>query len=143
MAGKQIKIATWGSKPVAKFLEKLSTQTGADFIVVPFGGSGSTTKGYLAGDANTVFTITTRQNAIEEDKSTACFAFSENGDLGFRFVDAIVTVDATKKINEKLRAVISALSNQEDWKTKFSGTSTYVGPQHKPMFDEAVINFSK
>lgn len=142
MAGQQIKIATWGSDPVAKFLNKLGSDIGVDFIVVPFDGSGSTTKGYIAGDADTVFTITTRQGALEEDKETNCFAFSANGDLGFRFVDAIITVNASQEITKHLREVVAALRETAEWKDKFSGTSTYIG-NVQSMYDEAVINFSK
>ena len=83
MSGKQVKLATWGSEPVAKFLTTLGTTHNIDFVVVPFGGSSSTTKGYIAGDADTVFTITTRLTAIQEDSATACIAFSDEGDLGF------------------------------------------------------------
>jgi len=145
LKGKTVKIATWGSEPVAKFLGNLEDATGATFVVVPFGGSGSTTKGYLAGDADTVFTITTRQTAIEEDAKTKCFAFSSNGDLGFRFVDAIVTVRSDKMLTEKLRELIAMLSTEQSWLDKFSGTSTYVGGSTKniAMYKEAVVNFSK
>lgn len=142
LAGQQIKIATWGSEPVARFLTNLGSEIGADFIVVPFDGSGSTTKGYIAGDADTVFTITTRQSALEEDSATNCFAFSANGDLGFRFVDAIITVNANDVLTNELRDVVSALSNTNEWKDKFSGTSTYVG-NVQDMYEQAVENFSK
>lgn len=144
LKGKEIKIATWGSKPVAKFLDELESLTSAKFTVVPFGGSGSTTKGYLAGDADTVFTITTRQTAIEEDPNTTCFAFSEAGDLGFRFVDAIVTVRADQNTTDGLRLIVDLLSGQESWKDKFSGTTTYIGGSNKNlgMYKEAVKNFS-
>lgn len=143
--GQEVKIATWGSAPVAKFLENLEQTTGATFTVVPFGGSGSTTKGYLAGDADTVFTITTRQTAIEEDANTTCFAFSEAGDLGFRFVDAINTVWVDKNITTELRAIVGNLSMTPEWQDKFSGTRTYIGGTTKnlAMFEEAVENFSQ
>lgn len=145
MAGQQIKIATWGSEPVARFLNNLGSNIGADFIVVPFDGSGSTTKGYIAGDADTVFTITTRQTALEEDAKTNCFAFSANGDLGFRFVDAIITVDAEQALTDKLRELLALLRQKPEWQNKFSGTSTYVGGTDEvvEIFDQAVENFSK
>lgn len=143
MAGKQVKIATWGSKPVARFLSKLGSDLGIDFIVVPFEGSGATVKGYIGSDADTIFTITTKQNAILEDTATKCFAFSENGDLAFRFVDAIVTVNADKKLTVKLREIISMLREKPEWEEKFAGTVTYVGEDYLPMFEEAVANFSK
>jgi len=145
MAGQDVKIATWGSEPVAKFLTALGNEKNINFIVVPFGGSGSTTKGYLGGDADTVFTITTRQGAIEQDNATSCIAFSTDGDLGFRFVDAIATVNADKVTTNNIRNIVTELSTTQEWKDKFSGTVTYVGGTGKnvSMFDSAVINFSK
>lgn len=145
MSGKQVKLATWGSEPVAKFLTTLGTTHNIDFVVVPFGGSGSTTKGYIAGDADTVFTITTRLTAIQEDSATACIAFSDEGDLGFRFVDAITTVNADATITEQLRSTVATLSTSTEWLDAFSGTSTYVGgtEANVSMFNEAVVNFSK
>ena len=113
-----------------------------NFVVVPFSGSGSTTKGYLGMDANTVFTITTKQNALLEDKATTCYAFSEKGDLGFRFVDAIITVNANQNTTDDLRVIVDLLSEQQPWQDKFSGTSTYIGEGYLPMFEEAVVNFS-
>jgi len=145
MAGQDVKIATWGSEPVAKFLTVLGIEKDINFIVVPFGGSGSTTKGYLGGDADTVFTITTRQGAIEQDNATSCIAFSTDGDLGFRFVDAIATVNADKVTTNNIRNIVTELSTTQEWKDKFSGTVTYVGGTGKnvSMFDSAVVNFSK
>jgi len=142
MKGKTVKIATWGSDPVAKFLKNLGKQYKINFVVVPFSGSGSTTKGYLGMDANTVFTITTKQNALLEDKATTCYAFSEKGDLGFRFVDAIITVNANQNTTDDLRVIVDLLSEQQPWQDKFSGTSTYIGEGYLPMFEEAVVNFS-
>lgn len=143
MANKDVKIATWGSKPVQRYLEKLGKEHNINFIVVPYDGSGATVKGYIGSDADTIFTITTKQNAILEDTATKCFAFSENGDLAFRFVDAIVTVNADKKLTEKLRELISMLREKPEWEEKFAGTVTYVGEDYLPMFEEAVANFSK
>lgn len=145
MSGKDVKIATWGSEPVAKFLTALGNEKDINFIVVPFSGSGSTTKGYIAGDADTVFTITSRQGAIEEDGATSCIAFSAKGDLGFRFVDAIATVGADEKTTEYLRKVVTKLSATTKWNDKFSGSVTYVGgtTNNVSMFDQAVVNFSK
>ena len=145
MSGKDVKIATWGSEPVAKFLSALGAKHNINFVVVPFGGSGSTTKGYIAGEADTVFTITTRQGAIEEDSATSCIAFSADGDLGFRFVDAIATVGADSATTENLRGVVEKLSITTSWNDQFSGTATYVGgsASNVAMFEEAVVNFSK
>ena len=138
MKDKNVKIATWGSEPVARFLQSVG-----DFTVVPYGGSGSTTKGYLAGDADTVFTITTKQAAIEADPNTTCFAFSVNGDLGFRFVDAVVVVNPINGEVEKLRNKINQITLNEEWVSKFKGTTTYIGGEWVHMYDEAVVNFSK
>jgi hypothetical protein len=146
MAGNDVKIATWGSEPVAKFLTALSEEHGINFVVVPFDGSGTTTKGYVAGDADTVFTITSRQDAIKADNVTTCFAFSENDDLGFRFVDAIITVNADTALTDELRERVAKLSTQNEWLEMFTGTVTYVGgsrEEYLEMFDSAVINFSK
>jgi hypothetical protein len=145
MAGQDVKIATWGSEPVAKFLTVLGIEKDINFVVVPFGGSGSTTKGYIAGDADTVFTITTRQSAIEEDSATSCIAFSADGELGFRFVDAIATVGADTATTDGLRTLVGTLSNTAEWNDKFGGTVTYVGGTGANvfMFEEAVVNFSK
>lgn len=143
MVGQQVKIATWGSEPVAKFLNKLGSDFGIDFIVVPFDGSGSTTKGYIAGDANTVFTITTRQGALEADSATSCFAFSATGELGFRFVDAIITLDTPADITEYLRQDVERLKDTEGWKDKFSGTETYTTGDLESIYNQAVENFSK
>lgn len=142
MSGQKIKIATWGSDPVVKFLNSLGNDIGAEFVVVPYDGSGSMVKGYIAGDADTVFTIITRQVALEEDAQTTCFAFSETGDLKFRFVDAIITVNASIELQNKLKEIVSELSNTEDWKNRFSGMLTYVD-NNIDIFNTAVENFSK
>ena len=119
MSGKTVKIATWGSEPVAKFLKNLGAKHNVTFEVVPYGGSGSTTKGYIGKDADTVFTITSRQAALEEDTSTKCIAFSEKGDLGFRFLDAIITVNANEAFVNDLRSTVANLSNTAEWNDKF------------------------
>lgn len=146
MGGKTVKIATWGSEPVAKFLNNLGAKYDVNFVVVPYGGSGSTTKGYIGKDANTVFTITSRQSALEEDTSTKCIAFSEHGDFGFRFLDAIITVNANDALVNELRSTVTNLSNTDEWKSKFKGSVIYIGngtDKTINMFEEAVLNFSK
>ena len=113
---------------------------------MPYGGSGSTTKGYIGKDANTVFTITSRQSALEEDTSTKCIAFSEHGDFGFRFLDAIITVNANDALVNELRSTVTNLSNTAEWKSKFKGSVIYIGngtDKTINMFEEAVLNFSK
>lgn len=145
MNGQTVKIATWGSEPVAKFLTNLGAKYNVNFVVVPYSGSGSTTKGYVGKDANTVFTITSRQAALEEDGSK-CIAFSEKGELGFRFVDAIITINANYAFTEELRSTVTNLSTTTEWNDKFKGSVTYVGNgtnQTIDMFEEAVANFSK
>ena len=70
-----IKIATWGESPaVAKFLEDLGNANNVNFEIVPYDGSGATTRGYLGKDADTIFTIQTKQSKVEADGN--CFAFS-------------------------------------------------------------------
>ena len=145
MNGKTVKIATWGSEPVANFLKNLGAKHNVTFEVVPYGGSGSTTKGYIAKDANSVFTITSRQAALEEDGSK-CIAFSQKGDLGFRFLDAIITVNANDAFVNELRSTVKNLSTTTEWNDKFKGSVTYIGngsDKHINTFNEAVANFSK
>ena len=145
MSGQTVKIATWGSEPVAKFLTNLGAKYNVNFVVVPYSGSGSTTKGYVGKDADTVFTITSRQAALEEDGSK-CIAFSEKGQLGFRFVDAIITINANYALTNELRSAVTNLSTTTEWNSKFKGSVTYVGNgsnQTIDMFEEAVANFSK
>jgi hypothetical protein len=145
MSGQQVKLATWGSEPVANFLADLGSAHNIDFVVVPFDGSGSTTTGYIAGDADTVFTITSRQAVIQEDSSTRCIAFSSAGDLGFRFVDVITTVNTDVSITAQLRATTATLSKSVEWLDMFKGSTTYVGgtEDNLAIFNEAVLNFSK
>lgn len=148
MRGNTVKISTWGSSSVAAFMTDLSNETGIDFVVVPYDGSGSTVRGYLGGDADTVFTIVSRQTAIQEDASTSCFAFSANGDIQFQFVDAITTVNADTETVDHLRNVVSDLSVTEDWANTFAGTETYVLSEENQdrllkIFENAVYNFSR
>jgi len=142
MQGKTVKIATWGSESVSRFLTNLGQRLDISFKIVPFDGSGSTTKGYIAGDANTVFTITTRKSAIEEDSATNCIAFSTKGDLKCRFVDAIITINANKVTVDNFRNIVTELSSITAWQDKFNGSTTRVGGSNIDIFNEAVINFS-
>ena len=58
MVGTNIKVATWGESPaVTKFINNLASDLNATMTIVPYDGSGSTTRGYLGGDADTIFTI--------------------------------------------------------------------------------------
>ena len=121
MSGKTIKIATWGDSPVVKkFLDSL----GINFEIVPYGGSGDTVRGYLGKDADTIFTIQTKQSKVEADGN--CFAFSANGDLDFAFVDVIMGVNADHDMVKSWRKVVSELSTTEAWQSAFAGTATYV-----------------
>lgn len=143
MSGKTVKVATWGSDPVAKFLNEFGKTHNIDFIVVPFDGSGSTVRGYIGQDASTIFTISSKQNSILEDSNTTCFAFSEKNDINFRFIDAIVTINGSQELTSNLQKLVLELSQTQEWKDTFEGTKTYVGEEHFPMFVEAVKNFSK
>ena len=110
MSGQTVKIATWGDSPVIKkFLDSL----GINFEIVPYGGSGDTVRGYLGKDADTIFTIQTKQDKVEADGK--CIAFSANGDLDFAFVDVILSVNASNGALEEYRNVVKELSITEAW----------------------------
>ena len=114
MSGQTIKIATWGDSPVVKkFLDNYGTANNITFEIVPYDGSGATTRGYLGKDADTIFTIQTKQSKIEADGT--CFAFSANGDLDFAFVDVILSVNASNGALEEYRNVVKELSITEAW----------------------------
>jgi len=125
MSGQTIKIATWGDSPVIeKFIGDLGNANNISFKIVPYGGSGDTVRGYLGKDADTIFTIQTKQSKVEADGN--CFAFSANGDLDFAFVDVILSVNADKDSVHEYRKVVSELSTTEAWQSAFAGTATYV-----------------
>jgi hypothetical protein len=125
MEGDTIKVATWGESPaVNKFLADLGEANNITFEVVPYEGSGGTTRGYLGGDADTIFTIQTRQAKVEADGT--CFAFSAQGDLDFAFIDMILAVNASEDVVNNLRNVVTELAATEAWQTSFEGTVTYV-----------------
>ena len=114
MSGKTIKIATWGDSPVvSKFINNLGKANNITFEIVPYGGSGDTVRGYLGKDADTIFTIQTKQSKIEADGT--CFAFSANGDLDFAFVDVILSVNASNGALEEYRNIVKELSITEAW----------------------------
>lgn len=125
MRGKDIKVATWGESPaVSKFIDNLAVDLGSTLTIVPYDGSGATTRGYLGGDADTIFTIQTKQSKVEADGT--CFAFSADGDLDFAFVDVILSVNADTVAVDLYRKVVSTLAGSEAWTTAFEGTETYV-----------------
>ena len=125
MKGETIKIATWGDTPaVAKFIDNLSSKLNSSITIVPYDGSGATTRGYLGGDADTIFTIQTKQSKVEADGT--CFAFSANGDLDFAFVDVILSVNAKANVVSDYRSIVSKLSTSKEWLSSFYGTETYV-----------------
>lgn len=125
MSGETVKIATWGdSSAVNKFLDELGADNQVTFEVVPYEGSGGTTRGYLGGDADTIFTIQTRQSKVEADGT--CFAFSADGGLDFAFVDMILAVNASGDTVTELRNAVTELAATEAWQTSFEGTVTYV-----------------
>lgn len=144
MKGQDVKVATWGSKSIARFLDQLGKEIDVNFIVVPYDGSGSIVRGYLGNDASTAFTITSKQTALEEDNKTNCFAYSEKGDLKLRFVDAIITVDTEESVTIELNNLVATLSNNTEWKDKYLGSTTYTenSSQMLDIFNEAVKNFS-
>ena len=120
-----IKIATWGESPaVAKFLDDLGNANNVNFEIVPYDGSGATTRGYLGKDADTIFTIQTKQSKVEADGN--CFAFSSEGDLDFAFVDVIVAVNPENGAVEEFRNSVSKLSATEEWQSAFAGSAIYV-----------------
>ena len=125
MRGQDIKVATWGDSPaVSKFIDQLADSLESTMTIVPYDGSGSTTRGYLGGDADTIFTIQTRQSKVETDGT--CFAFSADGDLDFAFVDVILSVNADANTVSNLRNVVTEISASEAWTTSFEGTETYI-----------------
>lgn len=125
MKGKHINIATWGDSPaVSKFISNMGEDLGTHFEIVPYDGSGATTRGYLGGDANTIFTIQTKQSKVEADGT--CFGFSANGDLDFAFIDVILSVNADAHAVSQWRNLVETLSSTEAWTTAFEGTETYV-----------------
>ncbi len=125
MKGKHVKIATWGDSPaVEKFIDNMAKDLGAHFDIVPYEGSGATTRGYLGGDADTIFTTQTKQSKVEADGF--CFATSQTGDLDFAFVDVILSVNATDDNVKMYRQAVSELSQTDEWKSSFDGTVTYV-----------------
>lgn len=147
MSGQQVKISSWGSVPVSNYLNNLGNRFNIDFVVVPYDGSGSMVRGYIGGDADTIFTIASRQQSIEEDSNTSCFAFSETGELNFRFVDAIITVNADSKVTALLRSIVNDLKETAEWQNRFSGTVTYVDLNNNTdilkIYNESVVNFSQ
>jgi hypothetical protein len=120
-----VKIATWGESPaVSRFLENLGNENNVNFVIVPYDGSGATTRGYLGKDADTIFTIQTKQSKVEADGN--CFAFSGEGDLDFAFVDVLVAVNPENGALEEFRNTVSELITTEEWQSAFAGTETYV-----------------
>ena len=125
MSGKTIKIATWGESPaVTKFLNVLGKSNNINFKIVPYDGSGATTRGYLGKDADTIFTIQTKQSKVEADGN--CFSFSSKGHLDFAFIDVLLAVNPENGVVEDYRKAVLELSNTEAWKSAFAGTATYV-----------------
>lgn len=125
MDGMNVKVATWGDSPsVDKFLTNFGKANNVKFNIVPYEGSGGTTRGYLGGDADTIFTIQTRQAKVETDGT--CFAFSAEGDLDFAFIDVILSVNASSQAVTNYRNTVSELAKTEAWKTTFDGTVTYI-----------------
>lgn len=147
MAGETVKVATWGSDTMSRYIDKLSEERGVNFEIVPYDGSGAMTQGYIGRDANTVLTITTRQSTIEEDADTTCFAFSAAGDLDFAFVDAIVSLNATEAVTQQLRDAADAMLETTEFQEAFKGMSLKVATDDNQEqliadYETAVINFT-
>ena len=102
----------------------MSDDLGSEISIVPYDGSGATTRGYLGGDADTIFTTATKQKKVEADGT--CFATSQAGQLDFAFVDVILSVNASTDIVSQYRQVLWNVSQSDEWKSSFEGTETYV-----------------
>ena len=147
MSGETVQVATWGSDTMSRYIGKLSEQTGVNFEIVPYDGSGAMTQGYIGRDANTVLTITTRQAALEEDAGTTCFAISANGDLEYAFVDAIVSLNASEGTTQAMRDAATTMSETTAFLDAFKGMSLKVATSDNQdaliaEFETAVINFT-
>lgn len=147
MAGKTVKLATWGSDTTARFVAKLGEEKGINFQVVPYDGSGAITQGYIGRDADTALNITTRQAAMEEDTSTNCFAFSANGDLSLAFIDAVITLNASDEVTAQMREIAEGLKSTPEFQDSFKGLSLKVPTVDTVAaliadYDTAVVNFT-
>lgn len=140
MKGKTIKIASWGSPAVRRYLYNFATSAGATFVVVPYDGSGSTTRGYLGKDADTVFTTASRRSALEADTITKCFAFSEDGSLKFQYVDAILALNGLD--TKQIRNLLKTKTVTPEWKAKFNGVRVLFDGDLIKIYSEAVSNFT-
>lgn len=148
MSGATVKVATWGSVAAERFLKQFGEANNITFVVVPYDGSGATTKGYIANDADTIFTITSKQSAIEEDAASTCFASSQTGELSFKFVDAMITVNADSDTTNMLRAEISSDITTAEWQDVFAGSTTVVATDENTAslldtYSVAVKNFAQ
>lgn len=125
------KVASWGSDSVQKYLNGLGISE-----IVPYSGSGSMTKGFVAGDADAIFTIQSRQAAIEE-AGGKCFATSADDTLTYRFVDAILLFGGdTEAVSTAIRNLVNTT-----WPDKFAGQVIYTEGDLKGMYDAAVEQF--
>lgn len=143
MSGQTVKIATWGSDTVARFITAFGQEHNINFVVVPYEGSGATAKGYVGGDADTVFTIESKEEAVLSDGKTTCFAYSKDGDLAYRFVDAILTVNGSSELTESVRNTVAVLKETNEWKDKFLGTTFVVEGDMLYTFNQSVEIFKK
>lgn len=143
MKGKTVKIATWGHIHAKRFLDKLGSQHNINFVVVPYSGSGSISMGYAGSDANTVFVLASRQKAVLADGKTTCFLSSSKNQIDFRYVDAIITINASKKLTDELRQSLAKQSAGATWQEKLAGTRTFIGGTDLAYFDESTKALSE
>lgn len=148
MSGATVKVATWGSVAADRYLTQLGESNNIKFVVVPYDGSGAMTKGYIANDADTIFTITSKEAAIKEDAASTCFASSATGELTFKFVDAMITVNADSTTTDLLRTAITEDSSTDKWAEVFSGSTTVVANDNNTTdlldtYGVAVKNFAQ
>jgi len=120
-----VKIGTWGDSPaVAKFIKSLGDKLDVKFTIVPYGGSGDITRGYLGGDIDTVFVTQSKQSKIEKDGK--CIAFSSKGELDFAFIDAILLINGELGNKIEARKAMLYTINTEEWQTTQDGVAVYV-----------------
>jgi hypothetical protein len=143
MSGKTVQIATWGSLPVERFINDLGKTNNINFVIIPYDGSGSTAKGYAGGDADTVFTIESRQSSLVSDEITNCFAYSKNGELDYQFVDAIITLNGDTELTNNFRSKVNDLKTTDEWITVFNGTTVLVEVDLMSIYNNSIELFKE
>lgn len=139
MSDKTIKIASWGSAPVKRFLESLGKKYNIKFVVVPYDGSGSITRGYIGKDTDTVFTTLSRKTAIMTDTASVCFASSAEKTLDFQYVDAILALNGANNLT--IRELLRTKMNTHNWRSKLNGVSVVLDGDLLKLFNQSVQQF--